>query len=41
MAEVLKISSLEYKKNTGQLDLSHLKRKPKQEETNTTDFTDV
>ena len=29
LAEVMKMSALEYQKNTGQIDLSHLKRKNK------------
>jgi hypothetical protein len=31
LQEVMKMSALEYKKTTGQIDLSHLKRKQKHE----------
>ena len=42
LAEVIKMSALEYQKNTGQIDLSHLKRKKKQEEVDLEDsLTDV
>ena len=30
LQEVMKMSALEYQKNSGKIDLSHLKRKPKQ-----------
>lgn len=33
----MKMSALEYQKNTGQIDLSHLKRKKKQDEVNLED----
>jgi hypothetical protein len=33
LAEVMKMSALEYQKNNGQIDLSHIKRKKKEEHT--------